>query len=62
MTPRLPTSVFAEIEQLSTSRRRSPTFWSSNLDAIDMSSVLLVFSLIDLISSRVLYVVQAVDK
>ena len=43
-TPRLRTSVYAET-QPSTSRRRSPTFWSSALEATTMSSVLLVFNL-----------------
>ena len=45
MTPRLWTSVDGQIVQPSTSRRRSPTFWSSALEATTMSSVLLVFSL-----------------
>ena len=45
MTPRLHTSVDGDMEQLSTSKRRSPAFWSSALDATTMSSVLLVLSL-----------------
>ena len=45
MTPRLRTSGDGQMEQLSTSRRRSPTFRSSALGATTMSSVLLVFSL-----------------
>ena len=45
MTPRLQISMDGETEQLSMSRRRSPTFWSNALEATTMSSVLLVFSL-----------------
>ena len=44
MTPGLRTSVNGEIHQPSTSRR-SPTFWSSALEATTMSTVLLVFCL-----------------
>ena len=45
MTSRLRASMDRGIVQLSTSRRRSPTFWSSTLEDTTMSSVLLVFSL-----------------
>ena len=45
MIPRLWTSVDGETVQPSTSRRGSPSFWSSALEATTVSSVLLVFSL-----------------
>ena len=45
MTTRLQTYVEGDTEQPSTSRRKSPTLWSSALDAITMSSVLLVLNL-----------------
>ena len=45
MSPRLWTSVDGEIKEPSMSRIRSPTFWSSALEATTMSSVLLLFSL-----------------
>ncbi len=45
MTPRLQTSGDGQMEQPSTSKRRSPTFWSSVLEATTIGPVVLLLSL-----------------
>ncbi|XP_033977990.1 agmatinase, mitochondrial-like [Trematomus bernacchii] len=60
MTPRLRTSGDGEMEQPSTSRMKSPTFWSSALGATAMSSVFLLFEVVG--GHPGFDVVQAVDE
>ena len=56
MTLRLRTSMDGDIHQLSTSRRRSPTFWSSALDATTISSS------VYFLCHPVFYIVQAAGE